>query len=262
MEKYNIIGKSYNSTRQADPRITKGIINKLRLPTGAIIADIGAGTGNYSIELVKHGLKVIAVEPSEVMRKQGKQHSNLQWIAGIAENIPLGDSSVDGIVCTLAIHHFENVKQSLREMIRVVKDNGPVIILAADLRLCPKNFWLADYFEPIFKQTNDVPMQELSNTLTNIACNDVEIIKFMLPHDLIDQFFFSGWRKPGFYLNPIFCEGISSLASAPKDILDACLTRLANDLKDGTWKKKYGGILNYNEYDGGYRFLITHKKQK
>ncbi len=63
-------------------------------------------------------------------------------------------------------------------MTLVVKDNSPVIIFAADLRLYYKNFWLADYFEPIFKQTNDVPMQELSNTFSNIACSDVEIIKF------------------------------------------------------------------------------------
>jgi hypothetical protein len=83
----------------------------------------------------------------------------------------------------------------------------------------------------------------------------------MLPPDLIDRFFFSGWRQPELYLDPIFCAGISSLASAPKNVLDMCLTRLENDLKDGTWKKKYGEILNYREYDGGYRFLKTHKKK-
>jgi hypothetical protein len=40
----------------------------------------------------------------------------------------------------------------------------------------------------------------------------------MLPHDLIDYFFFSGWRKPELYLNPIFCSGISALAGVQKNI--------------------------------------------
>jgi len=70
-EIYNEIGKTYNCGRQADRRITETIIRSLNLPLHSVIADIGAGTGNYSYELPKLGYKVIAIEPSEVMRQQG-----------------------------------------------------------------------------------------------------------------------------------------------------------------------------------------------
>ncbi|MGM0852724.1 MAG: class I SAM-dependent methyltransferase [Bacillota bacterium] len=75
MPVYNQIGKTYNTT-----------------------IDIGAGTGNYSYELAEEGYNVIALEPSEIMRTQGKQHRNIHWKEGIAERIPLKDTSVDGSV--------------------------------------------------------------------------------------------------------------------------------------------------------------------
>ena len=31
--------------------------------------------------------------------------------------------------------------------------------------------------------------------------------------------------------------------------------QLADDLESGQWKKKYGSILNFTEYDLGYRFI-------
>jgi precorrin-6B methylase 2 len=52
---YNSIGKQYNFTRKADPRIVDQIINLLNLPPKSLIADVGAGTGNYSNALAGKG---------------------------------------------------------------------------------------------------------------------------------------------------------------------------------------------------------------
>ena len=67
LAEYDVIGKTYNVTRQADKRITQTLINSLDTPTTSLILDIGASTGNYSVELAKHGYKVIAVEPSKII---------------------------------------------------------------------------------------------------------------------------------------------------------------------------------------------------
>ena len=95
--KYNSIGTTYNSTRKADERIASNIISALNLEKGSIIADIGAGTGNYSYKLAEYGFEVLAIEPSEIMRTQGKRHDRVNWIEGVAEDIPLYDKSVDGV---------------------------------------------------------------------------------------------------------------------------------------------------------------------
>lgn len=69
---YDRIGKTYTSTRAADPRISQNLIELLKLPPNSSIIDIGAGSGNYSLALAEHGFRVTAVELSEIMRKQEK----------------------------------------------------------------------------------------------------------------------------------------------------------------------------------------------
>jgi ubiquinone/menaquinone biosynthesis C-methylase UbiE len=91
---YNSIGKQYNFTRKADPRIVDQIINLLNLPPKSLIADVGAGTGNYSNALAGKGYKVIAIEPSVVMQNQKNIHSQVSWLTAKAENIPLADKAV------------------------------------------------------------------------------------------------------------------------------------------------------------------------
>lgn len=69
---YNTIGKGYTKHRQADIRIVDLLYSLLNLPNGSVIADIGAGTGNYSLALAHKGYKMKAVEPSIVMRTQSR----------------------------------------------------------------------------------------------------------------------------------------------------------------------------------------------
>ena len=86
---YDTVGKSYIITRKADTRITTNIIDLLDLPIGSLIADIGAGTGNYSNALANQGYSVIAIEPASVMRDQSLRHPMVKWISGTVESIPL-----------------------------------------------------------------------------------------------------------------------------------------------------------------------------
>lgn len=44
---YNTIGKGYSKYRQPDTRIVDLLYSLLNLPSDSVIADIGAGTGNY-----------------------------------------------------------------------------------------------------------------------------------------------------------------------------------------------------------------------
>jgi hypothetical protein len=85
---------------------------------------------------------------------------------------------------------------------------------------------------------------------------------FLLPHDLTDHFFLSGWRSPERYLEPAFRQAISPLASAPAAIVESCLQRLIHDLKSEIWQTTYGNLLTQQAYDGGYRFLVAHKQAK
>ena len=45
---YDSIGQSYSKFRLPDSRIVDSLVNLLQLEPGSLVADIGAGTGNYS----------------------------------------------------------------------------------------------------------------------------------------------------------------------------------------------------------------------
>ncbi len=53
MALYNSIGHRYNHTRQPDSRTVKESITLLNLLSGKIVADVDAGTGNYSNAIAK-----------------------------------------------------------------------------------------------------------------------------------------------------------------------------------------------------------------
>ena len=81
---FHTIGNTYNKTRAADDRIVSELLRLLGLQKGAIIADVGAGTGNYSVALANAGYKIKAVEPSPAMLSHARQNSDIEWIIGCA----------------------------------------------------------------------------------------------------------------------------------------------------------------------------------
>ncbi|MGD8836950.1 MAG: class I SAM-dependent methyltransferase, partial [Desulfobacteraceae bacterium] len=116
---FDTIGVTYDDTRQADRRIVARIASLLNLPAGSQVADIGAGTGNYSQALAEAGFRIQAVEPSSVMQRQAQFNADVKWLLGSAEHVPLADASVDGVVSTLAVCHFSDIQKALAEMARI-----------------------------------------------------------------------------------------------------------------------------------------------
>jgi ubiquinone/menaquinone biosynthesis C-methylase UbiE len=102
------------------------------VPTNAVFADIGAGTGKFTELLVKNGNKVFAVEPNADMRKQLTvtlaNYPNAEIIAAPAENTTLPDNSVDAVTCASALHWFEPDK--FRAECRRIGKNGVIVIAA------------------------------------------------------------------------------------------------------------------------------------
>ena len=48
---YNDIGKTYDSTRKADPMIVKTLLNLLNPETSGLYLDLACGSGNYTVAL-------------------------------------------------------------------------------------------------------------------------------------------------------------------------------------------------------------------
>ncbi|MFN6477033.1 class I SAM-dependent methyltransferase [Nostoc sp. DedQUE07] len=254
MSIYNSIGQQYSKTRIPDIRIVNKLIDLLNLPKGSIIADIGAGSGGYSLALANKGFIVNAVEPSVVMQKQAVEHQQIKWFTGYAENLPLLNNSVDAVISILAIHHFSHLEKAFQEMNRIIRD-GAIILLTFDIRLAQK-IWLYDYFPFLWEDAlRFLPLNEQVNLIQSNTKRRVEAIPLFLPYDLSDLFAAAGWRRPELYLQPEVRAGISSFALANQDLAKQGVKLLTADLSSGEWSKKYGDIYNLTEIDIGYRFI-------
>ncbi|MEK3808137.1 class I SAM-dependent methyltransferase [Bacillus sp. FSL H8-0547] len=156
------------------------MLQELGVKPFSTILDIGAGTGNYSYELADSGYDVIALQPSKIMRTQARKHKNPNWKEGFAEQIPLEDNSVDGIVCTLASHHFQDLSLCFREMKRVLKDDGKIVIFTLDPRLCNEDCWLFDYFKSILETACLIhpPINELFQLLEEQVERRAEVVPY------------------------------------------------------------------------------------
>lgn len=252
---YDTIGHSYTQTRQPDPRIVDALVSRLALPHGSLIADIGAGTGSYTNALAERGFKIQAVEPSVVMREQAAAHPNVTWHEGTAEHLPLPDASVQGVISTLAIHHFSDLRQALHEMNRVVGE-GPLIFFTFDYRQIDR-LWLGDYFPALWEDAvhSLPPLEDIALEIEAVTFRTVEIMPFLLPADLVDMFLVAGWQQPQVYLDPAIRAGISSFQSGGAGEIKLGLEHLRCDLEDGRWEEQYGYLRSLHEIDAGYRFL-------
>lgn len=109
---------------------------RANIEEGKIAADIGAGTGFITEGLIEKNVKVIAIDQSEEMLNLLKSKfsycNDLKCIQGVGENIPIGDNSVDYVFANMFLHHIENPNVVLKEMYRILKTNGKLIITDLD----------------------------------------------------------------------------------------------------------------------------------
>jgi ubiquinone/menaquinone biosynthesis C-methylase UbiE len=96
----------------------------LGIGSGSRVLDLAAGTGKLTRQLVATGADLVAVEPAEGMRRKLVESlPHVDALAGTAEAIPLGDASVDAVLCAQAFHWFDG-ERALAEIHRVLRPGG------------------------------------------------------------------------------------------------------------------------------------------
>ncbi len=106
------------------PYVYRSELNAIKelLPSGEGV-EIGVGTGRFAGELgIKYG-----IEPSSTMAERAAERG-IEVTAGVAEDIPFEDSRFDFALMVTAVCFLEDIPTALREIHRILKKNGCIII--------------------------------------------------------------------------------------------------------------------------------------
>jgi SAM-dependent methyltransferase len=103
------------------------ILDGLGPPQRLVAADIGAGTGISARLLGERGVRVLAVEPGEAMRRAAVPHPSVEWVEGSAEATGLPAEAVELVLCAQSFHWFR-AGEALQEFARILKDQGRLAI--------------------------------------------------------------------------------------------------------------------------------------
>jgi SAM-dependent methyltransferase len=94
---YSKLAKHYDRRADYSTEALVKALGAMALTPSIPVADLGAGTGKLTTQLLKHGLTVLAVEPNDEMRRFGIGNTTGQaatWRDGTGEVTGLADRSV------------------------------------------------------------------------------------------------------------------------------------------------------------------------
>jgi SAM-dependent methyltransferase len=112
---------------QGRRRVLERAIERLGLPTDARILDAGCGSGRNMVELARHGA-VTGVELSPTSVRLARERDRGEVIEGSVLDMPFDEGSFDLTVSLDVIEHLEDDVGSLRELRRVTKPGGALLV--------------------------------------------------------------------------------------------------------------------------------------
>jgi len=101
---------------------------------GEAALDVATGTGHVAMRLAPLARTVVGLDLTrrmlELAREEAAKRSlaNILWVRGNVAALPFPDRSFQAVTCRRAPHHFPDIGRSLREMARVLRDDGVLVI--------------------------------------------------------------------------------------------------------------------------------------
>ncbi len=135
---FDAVAKNWDAMREGffSQNVRKKAFDIARPVEGKRAADIGAGTGYITEGLIARGLEVIAIDQSEkmldVLKSKFAPTDLLDCRLGEAEHLPVEDNSLDYVFANMYLHHVEHPSKAIREMVRILKPGGILVISDMD----------------------------------------------------------------------------------------------------------------------------------
>ena len=121
--KRSLFEKLYHVVKEKALRDKVMLIENFHAAKGNLL-DIGAGTGDFLVEVKYHGWSVIGIEPS-AKAKALAQSKQIRFAESLAE---IEDHTMDVITMWHVLEHVPDIENHIAELKRVLKPDGVIVI--------------------------------------------------------------------------------------------------------------------------------------
>jgi len=113
-----------------------------------VLVDVGCGSGNLIVQIAHKfkDLDLIGIDNSKYILNLAEQRADkngfnkrIDFQFGSVENLPFADNSIDVIVSSLSLHHWLEPVKAFKELIRVLREDGTILIF--DFRRNSRKFF-------------------------------------------------------------------------------------------------------------------------
>ncbi len=195
-----IVRESFTTQAQAfasNPWITDEqriarLVAAARLTGNERVLDIATGPGYIAEAFAKAAGEVVGMDLTDAMlaiaqeRTAGRGLTNIFFRTGDALHLPFEDNQFDLVVCRLALHHMTKPGLVVREMSRVCRSNGTVLVEDIYASEHPARATYQDRWE-VLRDASHVRALPLSDLLKSFRDAELETVLVTTADDLCPE---------------------------------------------------------------------------
>jgi len=124
-------------------RLVRKKLEDVLIRPDALVLDVACGTGDLSLELQKNAnAKIIGTDFCRPMLsiafdKNEKNNEQIPYVEADGMNLSFADASFDAVTIAFGLRNFSNWQDGLKELHRVLKKDGKLIILEFSTPIVP-----------------------------------------------------------------------------------------------------------------------------
>lgn len=252
-DNYNEVKKSFSTQAEkfvtyhmSKAEYTEYLIHSIQATGTEHTLEVAAGTCICGRALAPYVKDVICLDLTEAMLDQGRKLAaqdniqNISFVTGNADSLPFNNETFDLVITRLSLHHFVEPEKPFREMQRVLKKGGKLVV------------WDMEATTKKLRNINDSIEKMRDNSHTRI-----------LSREEFEDLFNGGFelQLEETTLVPVNLQSWMNLTNTPENIQKEIICKMQNELNNG----EHTGFYPYKKdgqiyFDHRWLLLIGQKK--